>query len=255
VLANIVAGLVTATLLAVGGLAWQYRRRLGLLRAALHRSGRLRVSVTALLRIKDDDGYILMQHPFRPDAYGPPGGVFKYTSAARTALDAVEFVEHRPAGREATMSRDLRGFVPARHGLGFMRWFDGGADRESGPECLHRELREELAEAGHPQLMPLAENLRFRKVRAVVDGPRPTPGKEYRTVRSFEVYDVVADTPEALQLVQNLLALGRDPGETAILLATAADIEEGRCERHLVSPQSAFLLGERRIHEDLPALR
>ncbi|MGW2625849.1 SMODS-associated NUDIX domain-containing protein [Micromonospora taraxaci] len=254
-LANIAAGLVTAALLAVGGLAWQYRGRLGLLRAQLRRSGRLRVSVAALLRIKDDDGYILMQHPFRPYSYGPPGGVFKYTSAARVALDAVGFVERRPPGREATMSRDLRGFVPARRGLGFLRWFDTGADRESGPECLHRELREELAEAGHPELVALAENLRFRKVRAVVDGPRPTPGKEYRTVRSFEVYDIIDDTPEALQLVQSLLTLGRDAGETAILLATAADIEEGRCERHLVSPQSAFLLGEQRIHEDLPALR
>ena len=38
-------------------------------------------------------------------------------------------------------------------------------------------------------------------------------------------------------------------------LARSADIEEGRHEQFLISPQSAFLLGTRRIHEDLPALR
>ncbi|MDG4790053.1 hypothetical protein O7626_29735 [Micromonospora sp. WMMD1102] len=47
-------------------------------------------------------------------------------------------------------------------------------------------------------------------------------------MRSFEVYDIKADTPEALQLVQSLLALGRDTGETAILLAAAADNTDRR---------------------------
>lgn len=254
-LANIVAGLITAALLAAGGLVWRHRRHLGLLRATLFPFGRLRVSVAALLRVKDDDGYVLVHQPFRPDAYGPPGGVVKYTDGARKALDALGFVEQRPAGRESTMSRDLRGVVPARHGIGFLRWYDGGADRESGPECLRRELREELAEVGHPELVPLAEDLRFEKVRTVLDGPRPTPGRQYRTVRSFDVYDVVTDTPEAARLLGRLFELGRDPQETAIVLVRAADIEEGRCDRHLISPQSAFLMGERRIHEDLPSLR
>ena len=252
---DIVAGLITAAVLAVGGLLWQHRGHLGLLSATLRPTGRLRVSVAALLRVKDDDGYVLFHQPFRPNAYGPPGGVVKYTNGARKALDGMGFVEQRPAGRESTMSHDLRGFVPSRNGIGFLRWYDHGTDRESAAECLRRELREELAEAGHPELVPLAGQLRFEKVRSVVDGPRPTPGKPYRTVRSFEVYDVVADAPDAIELLRRLLELGRDANETEIVLVKAADIEEGRCGQHLIGPQSAFLLGNRRIHEDLPALR
>ncbi|MGW3895298.1 SMODS-associated NUDIX domain-containing protein [Micromonospora profundi] len=253
-LINIVAGLITAALLAAGGLVLRHRKHLGLLRTTLT-SGRLRVSVAALLRIKDDDGYVLIHHPFRPSVYGPPGGVVKYTDEARGALDAVGFVEQRPAGREATMRGDLRGFVPARHGIGFLRWYDRCAGRESGPECLRRELREELSEAGHPELAPLADKLRFELIRAVVDGPRPTPGKQHRTMRSFEVYDPILDSPEAVELRRRMLELARDAAETEIVLARIADIEEGRREQFLISPQSAFLLGTRRIQEDLPALR
>jgi hypothetical protein len=256
VLANIVAGLITAGLLAAGGLLWQHRGHYGLLKATVVPAGRLRISLAVLLRIKEDDGYVLFHHPLRPDVFGPPGGVVKYAGSARRALDAVGFVdEQRSAGREATMSHDLRGFVPARRGIGLLRWYDRGADRETGPESLRRELREELAESGHPELVPLVEHLRFDQVRTVLDGPRRTPGKTYRTVRSFEVYDVVEDSPAAVGLVRRLVALGRDPAETEIILAGAADIENGRCGRCLISPQSAFLLGERRIHEDLPALR
>jgi 8-oxo-dGTP pyrophosphatase MutT (NUDIX family) len=253
-LTDIVAGLITAALLAAGGLVLHHRKHLGLLRTTLA-SGQLRVSVAVLLRVKDDDGYVLFHHPFRPGVYGPPGGVVKYTDEARGDLDAMGFVEQRPAGREALMRYDLRGSVPSRYGLRFLRWFDRCVSRESGPECLLRELREELAEVGHPELAPLAGKLRFELVRSVVDGPRPTPGKRHRTIRFFEVYDTIGDTPEAVELRRRLLELARDAAETDIILARSADIEEGRRDQFLISPQSAFLLGTRRIHEDLPALR
>src|SRR5689334_3637289 len=89
VVTNIVAGLITAVLLALLGLLWQHRGHLGLLRATLLGSGRLRVSVAVLLRIKHDDRYVLVHHPVRPHTYGPLGGVVKYDGRARKALDAV----------------------------------------------------------------------------------------------------------------------------------------------------------------------
>ncbi|SDT80681.1 SMODS-associated NUDIX domain-containing protein [Actinoplanes derwentensis] len=254
-LGNIIAGLITAVILAVGGLLWNHRRRLGLLRLTTRRGGRLRLSVAVLLRVRDDDGYVLIHHPYRPNAYGPPGGVVKYDDHARRALDEMGFVEHRSAGRTTEMSHDLRGFVPARRGLAFLRWYEKTTDRETPEQCLLRELREELAEAGHPELIPLAASLRFDRVRAVEDGPRPTPGKDYPTLRQFEVYDIVTNTPQATQLVTRLLALGRDPAENQIIVASAADLENGRCGSHLITPQSAFLIGNRRIHEDIPALQ
>jgi hypothetical protein len=255
VVENIVAGLITTAMLAAGGLFWRYRHHLGLLRSAVRPANKLRVSVAALLRIKDDDGYVLFHHPFRPYAYGPPGGVVKYTGGARQALDAVGFVEQRSPGRESTMAHDLRGFVPARNGIAFLRWYASGADRESAAQCLLRELREELAEVGHPDLAALTDDLRFSLVRSVSEAPRPTPGKPYRTLRQFEVYDVIVDSPQAAELVRRLVALGRQPQDKEILLASITDIEEGRCGQYLISPQSAFLFGDRRIHDDVPALR
>jgi 8-oxo-dGTP pyrophosphatase MutT (NUDIX family) len=254
-LGNVIAGLITAAILAVGGLLWSHRHRLGLLRLTTRRGGRLRVSVAVLLRVRDDDGYVLIHHPYRPNAYGPPGGVVKYEDQARRVLDDLGFVAHRSAGRASEMSHDLRGFVPARRGLAFLRWYDKVADRETPEQCLLRELREELAEAGHPELIPLVAGLRFDRVRAVEDGPRPTPGKDYPTLRSFEVYDIVTNTPQAVEFVTRLLALGRDPAETEIIVASAADLENGRSGPYLITPQSAFLIGSRRIHEDVPALQ
>ncbi|GAB1818587.1 SMODS-associated NUDIX domain-containing protein [Herbidospora sp. RD11066] len=254
-LENIVAGLITAAMLAAGALLWRYRRNLGLLWAAVPPGRRLRVSVAVILRVKDDDGYVLFHHPHRPQTYGPPGGVVKYTDGARRTLDELGFVEQRIAQRDATMYRDLRGFIPARRGIAFLHWYDREADRESAPECLRRELREELVEVGHSELAPLADDLRFDLVRNVCEGARPTPNKPYRTLRVFTVFDVVADTPAAVELLRRLHELARDATEPDIVRASSTDIQEGRSGPHLITPPAAFLLGDRRIHEDLPALR
>jgi hypothetical protein len=255
VIANIVAGLVTTALVAAAVLVWGYRGYLGLLHATLHPAGRLRVSVAALLRVKDDDCYVLFHHPYRPNVYGPPGGVVKYTTTARRTLDALGFIEQRSATHQATMSQDLRGFLPARRGISFLRWYAKGEHRESGTDCMRRELHEELIEAGHPELVSLTGNLNLEVVRNVFEGPRLAGARRYRTVRMFDVYDIVEDSPEAAELVRRLLALGRDEAETKIIAVSSVDIEEGRHGPYIIAPQSAFLLGTRRFSDDLPALR
>ncbi|WP_189333958.1 hypothetical protein [Actinoplanes ianthinogenes] len=253
-ISNIVAGLITAVLLGIAGLLWGNRKYLAVLPALSPGARRVRVSMAALLRVKDEDCYVLFSHPYRPGVYGPPGGVVKYAEGARRTLDSVGFVEQRSAARQAAMRHDLRGFLPLRSVISFLRWYASGRDRESAVDCVRRELREELAEVGHPELVPLAGALTLTLVRGVFERP-PKYGRAERVVRRFDVYDVIPDDPDAVELVNRLVALGRDPAEQQVIAVSSADIELGRHGPFLVAPQSAFLLGTRRFNADLPPLR
>ncbi|MEU8240623.1 hypothetical protein AB0C07_20465 [Actinoplanes missouriensis] len=249
---NIVAGLITAIMIAAASFLYRHRGYLPLLRTTLLQSDRVRVSMSALLRVKVDDCYVLFHHPYRPSVYGPPGGVFKFTSAARQDLDRLSFVEQRATGRQQEMENDLRGFVPGRRAIGFMRWFSSGKGRESGEDCLRRELVEELRETNHAELEPMIADLHFELVRTVFE---PPTDRTSMTARQFEIYDIVKDTPRAAELIDRLIAIGHDPGDTQIIAVSGTDIDNGRHGPYLVAPQSAFLMGDRRRRADLPAVQ
>ncbi|MFI2635439.1 hypothetical protein ACH5A2_34470 [Streptomyces collinus] len=190
--------------------------------------------------------------PARPDSYDPPGGVVKYHPAARPALDRLGFREELRVDRR--MRSDLRGFLPGRALPGFVRWLDRQEDRESALECVRRELGEELAEIGHPELAAGIDRLHFTRVRHVVDGPLKVPGRPYRVVRLFDVWDLDLDTPEAVRLRDALTALAADSADHGVLVATADDIVHGRRHHAYLAPHAAYLMGERRYHADLPPL-
>ncbi|MEU3249540.1 hypothetical protein [Streptomyces sp. NPDC006997] len=245
-------GLLVALLGWVASVLWNNRGRLPVLFAALRLFGDVRVSVASLLRVQDDDRYVLVHSPYRPDSYGPPGGVVKYHPAARAALDRLGFREELRVDQR--MRGDLRGFLPGRALPAFVRWLDRQRDRESALECVRRELAEELGEIGHPELATGIERLHFTHVRQVVDGPLRVPGRPYRVVRLFDVWDLGLDTAEAVRLRDALTALAADPSESGVLVATAEDIVHGRRARSYLAPHSAYLMGERRFHADLPPL-
>ena len=214
----------------------------------------IRVSFSALLRIRDDHCYLLFHSSARPGSFGPPGGAFKYFEPATPILDRLHFRAERVGSREEIMRGDVRGFLPARKLAGFSRWFDSGAYREDGEECLRRELIEELGEVGLPHSASAVGGMRFSLVREVREGPRPVPGKPYRQVRRFNVYDLVSASESTVRLREDLVDAGRDPEVDTVLWATVEEIVHGRCGNALIAPQSAFLVDGVRIHPDLPAL-
>ncbi|MCX4407483.1 hypothetical protein ACFV8Z_10970 [Streptomyces sp. NPDC059837] len=245
-------GLLVALLGWIVSVLWNNRGRLPLLVASLRLFREVRVSMASLLRIQDDDRYILVHSPYRPDSYGPPGGVIKYHPAARPALDRLRFREELRVDQR--MRSDLRGFLPGRALPGFVRWFDRQEDRESALECVRRELAEELAEIDHPELAVGIDRLHFTHVRHVVDGPLKVPGRPYRVVRLFDIWDLSLDTPEGIRLRDALTALASDPTDRGVLVATADDIVHGRRQRSYLAPHAAYLMGESRFHADLPPL-
>ncbi|GAA4911907.1 hypothetical protein ACFPM3_10150 [Streptomyces coeruleoprunus] len=246
---KIVGGIILGLLTYIGKTLWQNRRHLTLLRVLLAPGRRTRVSVAVLLRVQDEDFHVLFDSPTRPGGFGPPGGVVKYHDSAQRTLERLGFT---PDGRTRdVMKRDLRGFLTAARVLGFARWLYGGVDREPATDALRRELAEELAETGHGELAPLSRAVNFRLVRRVIDGPLKVPGEDYRQIRFFEVHDLVLDTPEATELRTVLLTLAADQDEAHIIGATRQEIARGRAGVHVILPQSAFLVGDRRLREDI----
>ncbi|MGW7369529.1 SMODS-associated NUDIX domain-containing protein [Streptomyces sp. NPDC054841] len=250
---KIVVSVAAALLGYIGRTLWQNRRHLSLLRLLFTPRRRMRVSVAVLLRLHDEDHYVLFDSLTRPGAFGPPGGVVKYRDTARADLDKIGF---EPESRiQPLMKRDLRGFLSALRVPHFARWLYREEGREPATDCLRRELGEELGEVGHPELSPLAKEVGFTLVRRLIDGPLKVAGESYRQIRFIEVYDLLPDRPEAVELRSALLALAADPAEGRVIGASRQDIALGRAGAHMILPQSAFLTGGERLREDIQPVR
>lgn len=250
---TIVVSVAVALLGWIGRTLLHNRRHLALLRLLFTPRRRIRVSVAVLLRVQDEDHYVLFGSPTRPGSFGPPGGVVKYRESERRGVEKLRF---DPEPRtDAVSKHDLRGFLPAAMVPGFARWLHRGTGREPSTDCLRRELVEELGEVGHPELTHLSPAVGFSPVRKVIDGPWNVPGEQYRQIRFIEVYDLLRDRPEADELRTALLALSRDPGDSQVIGATRQEILRGRSGLHQILPQSAFLLGDRRVREDIQPVR
>jgi len=254
ILANIADNLLAVGALAVVGVVWGVREHLGLAGVLLP-IGKVRVSYSALLRIRSKDRCVLFQSNSRPETYGPPGGVFKYDDHARPLLDRLEFHDDKWSACEADMRGDLRGKVPARSLLGFIRWFKTGAGRESAEACLRRELQEELTEVELAELIPTVDALRFVRVRTITEVQRKVRGGgPARQVRRFELYDLEPNTA-GQEIATRLTDAGDDPGKTRVCCADRADISYGRCGTRLIAAHTPYLNGGKRLPYDIPPLR
>jgi SMODS-associated NUDIX domain len=215
----------------------------------------IRISMSVLLRIRDDDRLVLFHLASRPGAFGPPGGVLKYFPPATVVLDELGFRPERSNRQPNPTREDLRGFLPASELRRFLRWHDSGAYRETAVECLTRELVEELAEVGLPHLCHGTHVAPFVHLRTVGEGPQEVSGQTYRQYRRFEVYDLVAPDSDMLWLRQELVAAGSDPAVPLVICVDREGVLHGRHETALIAPHTAFLLGHERVRQDIPPVR
>ncbi|MFJ7218656.1 hypothetical protein [Amycolatopsis sp. NPDC098790] len=215
----------------------------------------VRISFSTLLRVTDDDRYVLFDSPKRPGAYGPPGGVVKFHPPAVRLLESWGFRPDRATAGAEKMRSDLRGMLPVRSLRRFQAWFATGAYRETAEECLRRELWEELAEVGLSALRPHTRRLSFISVRTVLEGPSSVPGKDFLQLRRFDIHDVAMVTSDAVRLRRELVESGYDAERSGVICANYDDIAHGRLNRALIAPHSALLAGEARLAADLPPVR
>lgn len=252
---GIISSLAASAFVLIVTIGWRNRRTLIIyfVGTLLARNSNIRVSMAVLLRVQEGDKYLLFHTPFTPNTYGPPGGVVKFTQAARPILDRLEFRDQVHPAFRRDMTHDLRGFIPGRSLPAFIRWFQSGHDRESSIDCLRRELREELHELGRPDVIGYAADLDFRFVRSVMQDPKRVSGESYRQFRIIEVYDLETITHEGEQARKRLLAVGRSNDRAT--LANSDEIRRGRSHSLLIGSQACFLLGSKPLREDLPSIR
>src|SRR5262245_19492772 len=210
------------------------------------RNDDMRVAFSALLRLKEGDRFILVRNLHRPESFCPFGGVYKYFDSAQKHFDKLEF---RPqvVGPGRDMEGDLRGFLP-RHNVGsFVRWFWSEHDRETSQECLCRELKEEIREAKVTSSVKLREQLQFKLVRRILDGPRKVPGEHYRQFRVFEIFDMNHPNREVRALTKAIAKTVRSRSSN-LLLATSEEIKRGRTPKgQVIGHISCYLIGRRRL--------
>jgi hypothetical protein len=219
----------------------------GILRVSLwRRSAPMRVSFSAILRLSSGDRYVLARMGAHPWAFGPFGGVYHAHDAASSVLHACEFQTMSTAGNPA----DLRGLLPRRHFLTLLRWFFRGRDRESGDQCLRRELREELREVHEESLIQWIDRLHFRLIRAAIEHPRRVPGPEFIQFRCFHVYELDQSDRHSTEFVEALLERAHD--NPNLLIATSSEIIIGRCRENLIGHHCEYLFRRRASRPDLP---
>lgn len=254
---GVLASLIAAVIFAAAAFLWRHRSNQLLRHPNLlfSRKVRIRVSFAAILRIKDDDCFVLFRASSRP-SFGPPGGVFKYNPAAQRELDRLEYQdEARPKIVGERRRRDLRGFIPARSMAGFTHWFKQDVDRETATEALRRELAEEVAEVGHAELAADVAALTFIRVRTVEEGPRREHRSEYFTLRRFEIYDLDITNEPSLQFQRKIVHIARDPSSPCIICVSAEDISHGRCNNDIISGHAVYLFGNKWFRDPLPPIR
>lgn len=149
------------------------------------------------------------------------------------------------------MVADLRGFLPAGNLEGFLKWFEEGHGRESAHECLVRELREELAQVDVAVESDELAGLRFSHVRTVTEGPEAIAAENYLQCRRLDVYDLVAESPSAKNLLQRILQqadVGKD-----VAWATSQEIIRGRArQRMVIGSHTPYLFGKQRYRSHDP---
>lgn len=205
----------------------------------------IRVALSAILRLQICGQYILVRNIHRPETYGPFGGVYKYYDGALNDLDAMAF---RPEdlGPGNDMTNDLRGYIPRNRLINYLKWYSKCENRETAPECLRRELSEELCEIGSNIRLPKC--LHFKKVRVVEEGPEFIPGLNNKQYRIFEVYDPIQER-ETRRFYSSIFKLAKS--DSKLLAVAGNEILKGRGkDGRLIAHHADYLIGGKRIHPD-----
>ena len=161
--------------------AWRYRK-----------VEKIRFSISALIRIRVDDQYLLVKNR-EFSKYQPVGGVLKYYPSAESTLNDLGFLQDSMFKPNRMNRRDLRVQVPGKNLAAFLTWFDGNRDREDSPE---REFREELFSSGILDAETFGQP-RFNRLKRHIAGIHPCVHLDGQLeCRLAEIYELVLTEPQ-----------------------------------------------------------
>lgn len=201
----------------------------------LHAARRVvRVSVAALLRVRLADGRLVLLDTGGP-VLGPPGGALAYYWEAGGLLAELGWCPERQPDTQGRI--DLRGRLPGRSLPAFLAWLETGQHRETAEQGMRREIGEELAEAGHAELVDDVPGAGLTGLGTRVEGPAPVAGDGYDLqLRRFDVFELA---PGCLH--DRLSDLATDPWVSTVVSVSLLDIARGRHDDARIGSQAAYL--------------
>lgn len=194
----------------------------------------VRVSVAALLRVRLTDGRLVLLDTGGP-VLGPLGGALVYYSSAAELLGGLGWLPDREPDTQGRV--DLRGRLPGRSLPAFLAWLETGQHRETAVQGLRREIGEELAEAGHAELVDDVPSAELTYLGTRVEGPAPVAGDGYDLqLRRFDVFELA---PGCLH--DRLSDLATDPWVSTVVPVSPLDIARGWHADARIGSQAAYL--------------
>lgn len=216
------------------------------------RNKKIRVSFSCLLKIQNEDKYLLIKNQLRPQQYGPIGGALKYCSTAKSFFNSIGFEADTlsVSKKRHKLIRDLRGFIPAKNLFKLIDWFEKKTDREE--TCLHRELKEELTEISASDLLKDINTPEFSLVRQIIEPPHKVPGKSFLQFRIFRVDEFSSDYLLDSHFIDILDETSKTNNN--LIWVTSDEIKQGIDNReNIIGSHSNYLISdEKELQEDRP---
>ncbi|WP_458627198.1 SMODS-associated NUDIX domain-containing protein [Winogradskyella sp. PC D3.3] len=161
---------------------------------------RIRFSMSYLYRIKVDDKYLLVKN----NNYGQfqlVGGKYKILEDTRALLKKeFDAIDDPKLPNKGIMKDDFALFIPAKHALKFIDWFNKGKDREASH---WREFYEELIEGKgsflSKQKFPYVNYNFLGKVLTPI---KKTPGWDCYEILQYDILDLKPSPEQRQELLQ-----------------------------------------------------
>ncbi|WP_374108930.1 hypothetical protein [Pseudonocardia sp. ICBG1293] len=173
----------------------------------------VRISVSYLFRIEVDGRFLLVRGHRYPGQFQPVGGVYKFADSVRDRFARWHVQNDDLIPIDSVSSDDLRVRVPGRNLIPFIRWFESGMNRESGP---WREFCEELIVPGHLAFEDFW-NVRSEYVRTRIN---PVRFSQYADSYELLVADIYRLDPSEAQKRRIVEAVDSSSGSDLILLVS-----------------------------------
>lgn len=226
--------------------AYKYRKTLyqRLLYQVIFRNKNIRISCASLLKVEDENRFLLIRNKLRPNLYSPIGGANRYSTTAISFLRDIEFQHdgNHSQIKGDKLKRDLRGFIPSKNLFKFIEWYSKNKDREEN--SLGREIPEELTEIQLGKILKHTKGIEFNFIKEITETPHPVSGKNFLQFRILKIYEISIDSVDLNLFLESIKA----EDNPNLIWVTSDEIEQGRDSNHnLIGSNASYLIANKKL--------
>ena len=158
---------------------------------------KIRMSISYLFSIRDDEGNYLLIKGNRIQQYQPIGGVYKYFKSFQPIKSKLEVTDE--INKNFYDPDDLRIYLPGKNLMKLIEWFKTGENRET---VITREFIEEIIAPGLLNIIDL-ENIDFEYIHRKESGLRFSDHFEKEEYLIYDVFKVSFSKEVLARLKEN----------------------------------------------------